>query len=127
MKEMHECPRHGLVIHHRIVEKRAKDGYRWRCKVCMAEYVVRRKRKVKAILIAEAGGCCRICGYDRCVRALHFHHVDPTTKMRRMDMGLTKSLDNFRKEAAKCVLLCSNCHMEVEENLISCPALLGVL
>ncbi|MFL5871784.1 MAG: helix-turn-helix domain-containing protein, partial [Solirubrobacterales bacterium] len=36
-----------------------------RCKKCRAEAVARRRRKVKEILVAEAGGCCQLCGYDR--------------------------------------------------------------
>ena len=42
--------------------------------------VARRRRKVKTILVHEAGGACCICGYDRNMRALHFHHVDPSRK-----------------------------------------------
>lgn len=37
-------------------------------------------QKVKRILVEEAGGCCVVCGYDRCIVNLHFHHVDPATK-----------------------------------------------
>jgi hypothetical protein len=28
--------------------------------------------------------------------------------------GLTRSIDDLRKEAAKCILLCANCHAKVE-------------
>lgn len=28
--------------------------------------------------IAYKGGKCQICGYDRYVGALEFHHLDPT-------------------------------------------------
>lgn len=28
--------------------------------------------------IAYKGGKCQICGYDKCVGALEFHHLDPT-------------------------------------------------
>ena len=31
-------------------------------------------------LVDDAGGACRLCGYDRCVAALQFHHLDPETK-----------------------------------------------
>jgi len=33
--------------------------------------------------------------------------------------GLTRSLEDLRKEARKCVLLCSNCHAEVEAGMVS--------
>ena len=49
----------------------------YRCLVCRSERVAKRRRKVKRILVEEAGGRCLLCGYDRCVRALHFHHREP--------------------------------------------------
>lgn len=56
-----------------------------------------------------------LCGYDRCVGALHFHHLDPREKRFQLSFaGLTRSIDAMRAEARKCVLLCSNCHAEVE-------------
>ncbi len=90
-----------------------------RCKRCRAEAVVRRRRKVKEILVAEAGGRCQLCGYDRHPVALHFHHVDPASKSFGLARrGITRSLEKVRAEAAKCVLLCSNCHAEVEAGLV---------
>jgi transposase len=103
------CPRHGLTTFRR----RSKGGYR--CAKCRAEAVARRRRKVKRILVDEAGGACRLCGYDRCVAALHFHHLEPAEKRFTLShRGVARSLESARAEASKCVLLCSNCHVEVE-------------
>lgn len=74
---------------------------------------------MRAQLVAEAGGGCSLCGYARYVGALHFHHVDPAAKSFEIGGGATRSLARNRQEAAKCVLLCSNCHAEVEAGLIS--------
>ena len=71
--------------------------------------------------MSEAGGCCAICGYDRCEWNLHFHHVDPSAKSFSMTMGSGKSLAAYRAEAEKCVLLCANCHGEVEAGLVPSP------
>lgn len=38
-----------------------------------------------------------------------------------MNMGRGKSLATFRREAAKCVLVCANCHGEIEAGLIPSP------
>ena len=38
-----------------------------------------------------------------------------------MNMGRGKSLATFRDEAAKCVLVCANCHGEIEAGLIPSP------
>jgi hypothetical protein len=56
-----------------------------------------------------------LCGYDRCAGALHFHHLDPAEKSFHLSMqGVARSLARAREEMAKCVLLCANCHAEVE-------------
>lgn len=54
-------------------------GY-YRCKRCRSDAVARRRRRLKEILVAEAGGKCCLCGYDRHVAALHFHHLEPSLK-----------------------------------------------
>jgi hypothetical protein len=87
----------------------------------VGEAVTRRHRKVRALLVAEAGGRCAVCGYDRCTKNLHFHHVDPATKAFEMHMGTGKSLAAFQAEAKKCVLVCANCHGEIESGLVTCP------
>lgn len=97
-------------------------GY-YRCKKCRQERVVEWRRRAKQRLIAEAGGACRICGYDRYGGALHFHHVDPESKEFGIGFrGAARSIARLRAEAAKCVLLCSNCHAEVEAGIATLPA-----
>ncbi len=112
-----ECARHGAVKHVR----RRSGGYR--CGRCRAEAVSRRRRKVKRLLVEEAGGACRLCGYDRCVAALEFHHVVPSEKRFALShRGVTRSLREARTEARRCVLLCANCHAEVEAGIVTLPA-----
>ncbi|MEJ7784922.1 MAG: hypothetical protein WKF96_08975 [Solirubrobacteraceae bacterium] len=73
------------------------------------------RRRIKRLLVAEAGGACLACGYGDCAAALQFHHVDPATKRFALSAGgLARALDEIRAEAAKCVLLCATCHAEVE-------------
>ncbi len=38
-----------------------------------------------------------------------------------MDMGRGRSLAAYRAEATKCVLVCANCHGEIESGLIASP------
>jgi transposase-like protein len=107
------CGRHGLTEF--WIEGRGS----YRCMKCRGEWVARRRRKVKEILVAEAGGRCAICGYDRCIAALQFHHVDPATKSFALGhQGFTRSLARMREEAGKCVLLCANCHAEVGAGIL---------
>jgi DNA-binding CsgD family transcriptional regulator len=103
------CPRHGVGEFSRMT------GGGFRCTRCRSEAVSRRRRRVKQVLVEEAGGRCSRCGYDRCVAALEFHHVNPSEKRFTLSgRGVGRSLEKARAEAAKCVLLCSNCHAEVE-------------
>jgi hypothetical protein len=104
------CATHGETQF--VVDGR---GY-YRCRKCRAEAVSRRRRKVKETLVHEAGGACCICGYAQSMRALHFHHLDPSQKRLEINArGQALSVETLRAEARKCVLLCSNCHAEVED------------
>ena len=104
-----ECSRHGLTE----FQRRTPSGYR--CLKCRSEAVSERRRRLKRILVDEAGGACQICGYDRCIAALEFHHVDPSEKCFSLShRGVARSLTKARAEARKCVLLCASCHVEVE-------------
>jgi hypothetical protein len=71
--------------------------------------------------VEEAGGCCVVCGYDRTVVNLHFHHVNPAEKSFSLSMNTTKSLARYREELQKCVLVCANCHGEIEAGLLVGP------
>ena len=110
------CPVHGSTEH-------GIDGRgHLRCLQCRIEAVARRRRKVKEILVREAGGCCAICGYNRCMAALEFHHVNPAEKAFHVSRnGVTRSLARARAEARKCALLCSNCHVAVQMGLQAVP------
>jgi hypothetical protein len=89
---------------------------------CRQERVSEWRRRVKRKLVDEAGGGCVICGYDRCVAALEFHHLDPSTKRFALSReGVTRSFAEAQEEARKCVLLCSNCHAEVESGVTEVP------
>jgi hypothetical protein len=106
---MRACSRHGWTVF------RLDTRGTYRCVVCSQERVADRRRRVKRILVEEAGGCCVECGYCACCAALQFHHLDPSTKSFALSHeGATRGLARAREEARKCVLLCANCHAEVE-------------
>lgn len=112
-----ECRRHG-----RTRFKAVGSTPRLRCAKCQSEAVGRRRRKVKEILVEEAGGKCVVCGYSKHAVALHFHHLDPSTKSFGLGVrGITRSIARLRQEASKCVLLCANCHAEVEAGVVELP------
>jgi transposase len=115
---LRECTRHGWGAYVRV----GAQGY-YRCARCNTEAVSDRRRRVKEILVAEAGGRCVTCGFDAYAGALQFHHRDPASKAFEVSrQGITRSLDRLRLEAEKCVLLCANCHAMVEAGLLELPA-----
>ena len=75
-----------------------------------------RRRLIKQKLVEYKGGKCERCGYDKCIRSLHFHHVNPNNKIFTVSEG-TYSWEKFKNEADKCELVCANCHGEIEESL----------
>jgi 5-methylcytosine-specific restriction endonuclease McrA len=83
--------------------------------------VVSSRRKKKQKLVDLFGGECQRCGYKKYIGALDFHHIDPSRKSFSLSVkGLCYSWDTILKEAQKCILLCKNCHAEIEaKNLIS--------
>jgi transposase-like protein len=109
-----DCPHHGEAEF--ILEGRGA----YRCKRCRSDAVARWRQRLKRTLIAEAGGACALCGYAGHAAALHFHHLDRSTKQFSLSQeGATRSLARARAEARKCVLLCANCHAEVEAGAAS--------
>jgi len=72
----------------------------------------RQRRKLKAV--EHLGGHCSICGYNKSVRALQFHHKDPSQK----DFGIGSSNLSWERtvrELDKCLLVCANCHAELHD------------
>ncbi len=111
------CRQHGR----QEFVRRPSDGS-YRCHRCNAERVAARRRSLKELLVAEAGGRCALCGYERYVGALQLHHLDPMTKAFGLgSRGLTRSLERLQSEARKCILLCANCHAEVEGGIVRPP------
>ena len=68
----------------------------------------------KAALINLHGGECADCSYKKNLGALHFHHLRPEEKKFQLCLRSlsNRSWKSLLGEAAKCVLLCGNCHAE---------------
>lgn len=82
-----------------------------------SDNIIAKRRAIKKQLIKEAGGKCQKCGYDKCMRALEFHHLDPNEKDFGISRQLNRSMNELRNEIKKCILLCSNCHAEEHQSL----------
>lgn len=77
----------------------------------------KRRRSTKEHAIAYKGGACEKCGYNKCFRALHFHHRDPLQKEFSICQMMNMGWEKIKRELDKCDIVCSNCHAEEEYRL----------
>lgn len=82
------------------------------CKICQNQRVIGRQRERKQRCVEYKGGKCELCGYNKCIAALVFHHKEAKDK----EFGIAEMKRAFndatKQELDKCALLCSNCHAE---------------
>lgn len=89
--------------------------------------VAKRRRKLKSMAVELKGGKCQICGYNKYVGALSFHHLDEKSKSFDLSTkGLTRSWEKTKEEVNKCILVCENCHREIHGGLVKLPVKLNV-
>jgi hypothetical protein len=80
--------------------------------------------------VTYKGGKCTRCGYQSCVQALTFHHVNPELKRFYLTDGGQKlgaygqgcrgrTKEEIYEELDKCALLCANCHAELHAGVWS--------
>lgn len=113
MKEIRNCNIHGETSFV-FYEKRN----RWRCLKCQVGATQKRRDLLKIKAVEYKNNICIKCGYDKCLAALEFHHLDTTQK----DFGIgakgyTRAWEKVKAELDKCILVCSNCHREIHYNL----------
>lgn len=113
--------------------KRMKDGYASRCKICddAGNKATRHKDMAKARsyrtswkndLVKRVNewkseqGCA--CCSETTACCLELHHTDPSEKEGH-PADLKTSWDRFMTEAAKCIVVCSNCHKKIHAGLLT--------
>ena len=89
------------------------------CNSCRSNKA-RLKNKLK--YIEYKGGKCEICGYSKLIQALEFHHLIKKDKLFVISGNHTRKWDSVKKELDKCILVCANCHREIEYGLINLSA-----
>ena len=104
-----DCPHHGRTIF--VIE----NSGRVRCRGCRMEGVTEWRRRTKRRLVAEAGGRCRSAVMtDAWLRSSFTISTPARSRLACHVAAITRSFEELRREAAKCALLCANCHAEVE-------------
>lgn len=106
MEKIKFCKHHGETMYSINTQKK------WQCKKCSSNNVIKYRQNRKKKAIEYKGGKCQKCGYDKCVYALDFHHLEKNEK----EFNISKSTTNWERlkiELDKCILVCSNCHREI--------------
>ncbi|MFA5855658.1 MAG: hypothetical protein WC846_05305 [Candidatus Gracilibacteria bacterium] len=90
-----------------------------------AEYfkkaVVKRRKILRQKAVEYKGGKCQLCGYNKCIEALEFHHFLNEKNFGISEKGYTRSWEKVKNELNLCILLCANCHREVEKGITQLP------
>lgn len=119
-----DCPDCGRTLPREEFSKAGKSSsgnwtYAKRCKQCFVTHrsQVHIERVVKAA--AELGKKleCSVCGYNKCMSALDFHHLDPSTKEGGVGQMRGHSYQSIKDEISKCVVVCKNCHVEIHQGV----------
>lgn len=75
---------------------------------------MRAQKRKKLTAVSHFGGKCQMCGYDKCIDALEFHHLDKTEKEESPSYVIMRwSWKRALVELEKCIMVCANCHREI--------------
>lgn len=91
------------------------DSKNRNCTKCLKKIL---QRSIKLAFLEFYGGKCSKCSYNKCIRALEFHHKNENLKSFEItsNMLTINSIPKLRKELDKTIILCSNCHKELHYN-----------
>lgn len=88
------------------------------------ERVIRRKRKIQLLMDTfKITIGCQACGYNKLAGALCFHHINREHKSFEIGWARLSGLStgSLQQELDKCILVCANCHAEIENGITTCP------
>lgn len=103
---MHIC----IYCNKQFEYNRSKGHRKNRCGSCMIRL---NRKRLKDMALEYMGNCCSVCGYDKCKRALAFHHLIKDDKDFSISQYTALAWPRMKAELDKCILVCSNCHMEI--------------
>lgn len=89
-------------------------------KIRRVKNVVNWRKRLKVKAVEYKGGKCMYnnCGYNKCISALEFHHLNPNEKdFSLSERGNCVSWEKVKVELDKCILVCANCHREIHEEI----------
>lgn len=97
--------------------KRKEFKKRKRNKQQQAHYKKKAIERNRRIVAGYKADGCAACGYNKCAKALHFHHLDPNEKEMTIARLRSHAVERLIEEIEKCIVLCANCHHELHDRL----------
>ena len=96
-----------------VRKTKKKLGQKHRASISKKNRARRQEKRMR--LVQDFGGKCSICGYNKCIDALQFHHLDSNNKEYDVSRLVTQNrpYEKILKEAKKCIMICANCHAEI--------------
>jgi hypothetical protein len=94
---------------------RSKGCTTKKCNTCM---VNDRRFALKIKMVKYKGGKCVVCGYNKCLSALDFHHNGDSEKMFSISGAHCRKWSVLQEELDKCILVCKNCHSEIHDDIV---------
>jgi len=116
---MKTCPSCNLSLPEKSFYSRKRGDLSGYCKLChnkiATERITKKRQELKNDAIIFSGGKCQLCNFIGSNHAMHFHHLIASQKKKTIS-SITNRNDFF-EEIKKCILVCSNCHMEIHDGL----------
>lgn len=116
-KIIKNCKHHGDTIFKKCKRSR---GEHYECVACNTKRRTNFRLARKQYLVDLFGGACQCCGYNKCIQVFDFHHLYRELKKFGINNALKNSvsLDKILEELKNCIMVCANCHREIEAGLI---------
>jgi hypothetical protein len=117
-KPIQNCSKCGIFLNEETgYWRESKKVWQANCKKCHNNYNADRWKNSKKKAVEYKGGKCEKCGYNKCIDALEFHHIDPDQKDKNFGNLKLRKWEDQKKELDKCVCVCANCHREIHAEL----------
>ena len=85
-------------------------GRNLECPACRTK---KQRNQNKQNILLELNLSCFVCGYNKSIYGIDFHHLDPNEKENEICSMWHMSKEKILKEIKKCVILCTCCHREL--------------
>lgn len=115
-KTCSQCNQKKTLTNENFYLKKNGKFHYW-CKRCNNRISLKKQTERKQKCVDYKGGKCMICGYNKYIGALDFHHIDPTKKEFNISNLRTYSWEMLKVELDKCICVCKNCHAETHAGL----------